>query len=257
MAAESVFGERGFYQDHATRTPPARCSVIEGTTPVAAFGDVRRARVATLGINPSRAEFLDSGRELLRGGRRRLATLESLGIHDLATAPAEAIDRMLDECLTYFQRNPYRRWFDQLDVLLRGIDVSYYDGTACHLDLVPWATDPTWGGLDVRTRRALLDDGVPMLRKLLATTEIQLIVVNGRSVLRELENALSVQFDLHGRVEGPSTTSTDIVTGSIDGTAVVGWSVNLQSSFGVSREFRARLRDVFKEACDAPTELKD
>jgi hypothetical protein len=39
--------------------------VVAGSTPVIAFGDPFRATVATLGINPSRREFLDTNGELL------------------------------------------------------------------------------------------------------------------------------------------------------------------------------------------------
>jgi hypothetical protein len=48
-------------------------------------------------------------------------------------------------------RNPYRRWFDPLDQALRAaFGVSYYAGTACHLDLVQWATTPVWNNRDRR-----------------------------------------------------------------------------------------------------------
>jgi hypothetical protein len=59
------------------------------------------------------------------------------------------LDRLTDEqvaavvadCLGYFQRQLYRRWFDPLDALLRsGTGTSYYDATACHLDLSQWGS---------------------------------------------------------------------------------------------------------------------
>lgn len=52
--------------------------MVEGSTPVVAFGDPTLATVATLGINPSASEFLKDG-ALRTGAERRLATLESLG----------------------------------------------------------------------------------------------------------------------------------------------------------------------------------
>jgi hypothetical protein len=76
------------------------------------------------------------------------------------------------DCATYFQRRPYRRWFDPLDRLLRtGAGVSYYDGSACHLDLVQWATDPIWGRIaDRGVRGALLAEGKPHVRARRAST---------------------------------------------------------------------------------------
>jgi len=45
-------------------SPPYDACVVSGSTPIIAFGSVHGARVATLGLNPSRQEFLDTyGRE--------------------------------------------------------------------------------------------------------------------------------------------------------------------------------------------------
>ncbi len=118
------------------RSPPPDAPVVAGSTPVVAFGDPSSAGVATLGINPSAREFVERG-DLLEGDRRRLATLASLGADDLSDLTDEEVRKVIDDCARYFQRNPYGRWFNPLDRLLRkGLNVSYYDGTACHLDLV-------------------------------------------------------------------------------------------------------------------------
>jgi hypothetical protein len=54
------------YVEQRLRRPPSSDSmVVAGSTPVIAFGNPGGARVATLGLNPSRQEFLDvSGNEL-------------------------------------------------------------------------------------------------------------------------------------------------------------------------------------------------
>jgi hypothetical protein len=55
-------------------------SVIPGTTPVLSFGDARRARVATLGLNPSRVEFLYQNGNELTGDSRRLRAAVRLDV---------------------------------------------------------------------------------------------------------------------------------------------------------------------------------
>ncbi len=67
--------------------------------------------------------------------------------------------RVFEGCNWYFERRPYRRWFDVLERVLNGIGVSYYRGTACHLTLVQWATNPTWGLLPESSRVELLRRG--------------------------------------------------------------------------------------------------
>lgn len=138
--------------------------VVAGSTPVVSFGDAHSAAVATLGLNPSRVEFLDRNGNELVGSSRRLATHRSLDTSDLARAPESVIAQVLNDCNSYFARNPYRQWFDQLELILKACDVSYYNGSACHLDLVQWATDPTWGSLrPAGLRNRLLDADSPFL----------------------------------------------------------------------------------------------
>jgi hypothetical protein len=170
------------------RVPPAGAPVVPGSTPVVAFGDPTRAEVATLGINPSRVEFTAGGL-MLSGIDRRLATLDSLGARSLERLSDAQVVEVVGDCAAYFSRNPYRAWFDPLDELLRaGTGGSYYDGTACHLDLVQWATDPVWGRITDRTvRQALLDDGVPHLRVQLAYGNVRLVVLNGRQVVTQVQ----------------------------------------------------------------------
>ena len=130
------------------RRPAPIAEVVPGSTPVVAFGDFRKATVATLGINPSWREFLGADGALLSGTARRLATLPLLNAEDTSQLSACQVKKVVGACEIYFspERNPYRRWFDPLDELLRaGFAVSYYDGTACHLDLVHWATRPGVG----------------------------------------------------------------------------------------------------------------
>jgi len=49
---------------------------------------------------------------------RRFETLESLGVESLSDAPDGVVVRVLEGCSRYFSRNPYRRWFDQLETIL-------------------------------------------------------------------------------------------------------------------------------------------
>jgi hypothetical protein len=74
--------------DCIRRSAPEGAYVVPGSTPVLAFGDARTARVATLGLNPSRIEFTDEAGVFLQGNRRRLTTHPSLAFSDLADAPA-------------------------------------------------------------------------------------------------------------------------------------------------------------------------
>ena len=138
------------------RSPPVP-EVVRDSTPVVSFGDARKATVVTLGINQASESSSRTG-VLLDGPSRRLATLKSLKAKSSSTLSAAQVRQVIADCDKYFHRdrNPYRRWFDPLDKLLRdSVGASYYDGTAAHLDLVQWATDPTWGKLRAGAKKTL------------------------------------------------------------------------------------------------------
>ena len=162
------------------------------------------ATVATLGLNPSRVEFLDRNGNILTGADRRLATHESLGTGNLTDASADVIAEVLQDCDAYFTRNPYRRWFDQLEIVLNQCRASYYNGTACHLDLVQWATDPTWGRLQPKAvRQRLLDADTSFLSEQLSHENILVLLVNGSDgMIRQLKRSLNVNFAEHDPITG-------------------------------------------------------
>lgn len=214
------------------RSPPESAPVVADSTPVVAFGDPSRAAVATLGINPSANEFLDHGR-LLEGGERRLATLPSLGATRLDELTDLQVGVVVDECATYFQRRPYRRWCDPLDQLPRtGAGVSHYEGSACHLDLVQWATEPIWGRIPDRSvRSALLEDGAPHLRAQLAEGHVRLVLLNGREVLDQVAAVGLVELDEVGRLP-IGGGSCGLYAGEKAGVRWVGWSTTFRAAGG-------------------------
>jgi hypothetical protein len=229
------------------RSPPVLAPVVPGSTPVIAFGDPSRAEVASLGINPSKREFVEAG-AMLAGDERRLATLDSLGADHLASLTDEQVREVVADCARYFQHNPYRRWFDPLDRLLcDGLGASFYDGSACHLDLVQWATDPVWSEIRNRTvRELLLDDGVAHLREQLRRENIRLVVLNGRAVLKQVDETGLATLTKVGTLPVGSTTCT-LYAGKGESARFLGWSTNLQTSFGVSHEFRDALAGWLQE----------
>ena len=209
-----------------------------------AFGNCQNARAATLGLNPSRVDFVDKGGSLLKGQRRRLATRESLGRSDLSRAPHETVLQVLDECNTYFERQPYRQWFDRLEPILAAFGASYYDRSGCHLDLVQWATDPTWAKLKAAVRKRLLADDAPFLARQLENERLRLMLVNGMGALRELRRLMAGQLELEeiDPITGYGYTLTRVFAGqAIKHVRVVAWSTNIQSSHGVSVELRREL----------------
>jgi hypothetical protein len=230
-----------YVEERIRRAPPDGCYVLPNSTPVVAFGNPHLARVATLGLNPSRIEFEIKGVEL-DGAARRFETLGALGVKRLIDAPQSAIERVWRRCNNYFHGNPYS-WFRRLEETLKAVGASYFDGTACHLDLTQWATDPTWNGLGRRVQERLVAEDADFLREQLRAEPISLLLLNGRSVLTAFERVLGGHPRPIGAPITDRGTTTKIYQADIEGVRVLGWSTNLQSSFGVTRALRAKLAE--------------
>ena len=224
------------------RSAPPVGAVVRGSTPVVSFGDATRAHVATIGINPSRLEFLkivDGVGELLGGSAARFVSLMALGRDGLREAPQEHIARVYDGCCTYFERNPYRQWFDLLEGPLQALGASYYQGSAAHLDLAQWATDPVWGELSSADRLTLINDGREFLQWQLAQPQLQLALVNGRTVLDAFARWSGLEWTVACEFPGLQDKVARVYSCVLpNGLRVLGWSTNLQSSRGVTMKFR-------------------
>jgi len=157
------------------------------------------------------------------------------------------ISQVLSDCREYFSKdgNPYWTWFGPLDKLLsQATGMSYRDGTACHLDLVQWATDPVWDKInDPSVRQALLDDGVPHLTtscgKATSASPCSTVARPWTRSERSTSRPLRMWATCHtsSRAQRRPTCTPELVT-----ELFLGWSVNIQSTPGAnSAWFRERL----------------
>ncbi len=224
--------------------------VIEWGCPIPAFGDIKGSKAASLGLNPSSREFVDSEGTELDGPKRRFHTLRSLGISSWMEADSRHLNLMVDACCSYFDGNPYDLWFRRLEVVISGAGASYYKRTACHLDLIPYATMRKWGELRPEQRSLLLASAGNALGSLLRDSPIVMLVLNGSSVVELFQKLAGI--DLESKVM--PAWSLPRQNGNIDGMAywgkietlageildrevlVVGYNHNLQSSYGVTNK---------------------
>ena len=240
-------------------------SIIPWGCPVPFFGDLSSARTATVGINPSNREFTDVSGQELQGHERRLPTLGSLGISRWSDVNALHLREIIDACSLYFHRNPYDRWFRVLEQVLGPSGLTFYGSqpTSCHLDLVPFATTNKWGLLSISERRRLLDASGDALGSLLRESSLELLILNGRSVVDHFEILADVCLDRSTmrswslpRDPGPEIVGV-AYSGEVDeiggvglsrAIRVVGYNHNLQSSFGVTCRVIANIGQWLRSA---------
>ncbi len=190
------------YIEHRIRQPiPDDLCIVKNSIPVISFGDPSQAKVVTVSINPSDKEFLNDQKEELVDNERRFETLTSLDISNLEEIPITQIEAIYQSCLNYFNKdnnphNPYKKWFNPLEKLLNNLGVSYYNGSACHLDLVQWATSTKWNDLGEDIQKKLLQADVPFLKKQLENNNnIEVILINGRTTFEAVKNELGINLN--------------------------------------------------------------
>ena len=237
---------------------PVTLGAIPWASPVISFGDPVKSKVATLGLNPSNLEFVDSKGNLLIAPYNRFESLATLRVRDWSEVAKLDIKKVWQACEGYFYRNPYGQWFNRLQKILVGTGTSYYSRigwTACHLDLVPFATSQKWSSLRVDQRQNLLQLGVPSLVRTIKSSDIRVLVLNGNTVVKEFSRLLNSTQKLvpqvmpswalqNGRVAGVAYTGRVSELNNIPldrELLVLGYNHNIQSSFGVTNEAVSRV----------------
>lgn len=234
--------------------------IIPWSSPVPFFGDVTTSVVATVAVNPSNREFCDTSGEPLPESKRRLETLASLSIPSWNAAKHSHFKRINHRAMCYFNINPYTTWFKHLERILEGAEVSFYGNkrhVAAHVDLVPYATDKKWTALNARQRSSLLQQCSNCLAELLKHSPIRVLLLNGSTVAKHLEELASVRFTKReiddwslarrngGSVPGVAIEGSVSQIGDVDlgkQITVVGYNHNLQSSYGVSAAIKSSIK---------------
>jgi len=204
--------------------------LVEFSTPVVSFGYPKGARVATLGINPSSNEFQigNGNKNPLRPGEKRLVDTLAIGTDKPKSLTRDQAIAVIKGCYSYFNVKPYE-WFKKLEqTILTPSGFSYYDNTACHLDLVQWATDPVWQSIkDKNVTKALLEADQDFLEFQLKEYDFEVIFLNGGTVMKTVKNLNLCKFKEVGSVDFNSKgTQSVIEIGEYGGKKLIGWGVN-------------------------------
>jgi len=220
--------------------------------PIPYFGNIGSAEIATVGLNPSDKEFYcDKNIELINEARR-FQTLSSLRLNKWENIKSKEIKTLKQNLDNYFQINPYKRWFNQLERIFSTAGYSYYDNTACHIDLIPYTTKIKWSSLKSQEQRFLLDSSTHDLKKCIEHSNINALILNGASVI----NGFLKSYDIKLKQQKVPSWEVKTKKGNISGIKykgilrlnsgkeilVIGFNYNLQSSFGLTNEIKANIR---------------
>lgn len=205
---------------------------MPGSVPITSFGSFDRASVATLSINPSYLEFTNTRGSQLVSGKNRVISRYHLSEVDAVALNRESALRAIESFRDYFDPNskPYRRWFSPMEkIVLASVGASYWDGSATHLDLSQWATNPVWKKLSDETKQALLVSDLPFLRKQIEYRKFDLVLINGATAITEISKTGLVDLSLADEVD-VNGTKVLFFRGQALGTQFIAWNWYLQSA---------------------------
>lgn len=209
---------------------PTSIYVADKSTPVISFGNFEKARIGTLGINPSPKEFFNRD-NLLAPDKKRLIDLESLNLQSHEQITENQAQAVLDGCYNYFNKRPLE-WFDEFEELLNVKSFSYKDGSASHIDLVQWCTTPEWGKIPSIEQKKLLESDKNFFHWQLENNNMEVIILGGRQVLNQVEAIPEITLELIDTLfyfSGSRKTSFELYKmENFKGRKLLGWSVNLQ-----------------------------
>lgn len=233
--------------------------IIPWASPVPFFGDPKQALLATIGINPSDKEFINSNGYEISNTERRFHTLTSLKLETWDEITNTNLKKLEASCLNYFQNNPYNSWFSPLNSLISSAGFSYYSNLfhACHLDIIPFATSKKWGTISNQEQLQLIKAYGVYIGYILSDSKIETIILNGTTVIRLFSNISNVSLTrenipdwdiLHSSgnkvrglaFRGHVSTILGIELGRK--ILVLGYNHNIQSSFGVSSKIRENIK---------------
>ena len=105
-------------------------------------------------------------------------------------------------------------------------------------------------GLSRHARERLVADDADFLRTQLRSEPIRLLLLNGRAVLTAFQTVLGARLVLENKTVSDRSVTTQVYTGWFGDVQVIGWSTNLQSSFGVTNVLQTRLGERVRRLRD-------
>ena len=226
-------------------------SSVPGSLPVLFFGDLPAARIATVGLNPSKQEYLDQSGAQLQGSNRRFETLDSLDATSRETLSDHQIDRAISTMRSYFQPGmPIYSWFSHLDRVLTPLGASYGAGSAAHLDLVQEATNPTWSQL-VKEQpveaQALLQSDLPFLHWEIESFPLTLLICNGTTAFDHVIRLLNGRMIETGKLKRVTWRVAEAFIGPRR-LHVAGWNIPLVRPTGLGLNGEVQLGELIGQA---------
>jgi len=234
--------------DYIRRPIPQGIPIVPQSIPIVFFGEIDKARFATIAINPSNREFTNTKHEIFPPNKKRFVDRDILGITDTDALSLEQAERVYQSLCNFFHKRPYMQWFGQLEKLFLEANLSYFKGDIINLDISPWATSVKWNALTVEQRTDLISHGGDLLRIILNSGRLRCLFVNGKTAIDHVSRHIA-PLTSHSVIQ--LNRRCEIFVGKHNNLNIVGWSNYLQQERPpLSEEKRKLLINTVAKAAD-------
>lgn len=211
-----------FLLDKISEPLPTNIGIVKGSIPIVFFGNVEKAEIATLSLNPSNIEFEHKG-------KRRCVDRKELKVKDHQKLTREQSESVYQSLLLYFKVNPYKRWFNPMNKLFEKKELEYYNDKIVHLDISPWATSNKWNGLSREERESIIDTSI--IKNVIEKRGIKKLFINGKTTFNVFCETLGLnikdilQSNFTYKIQNDNNKSFILYETAIFGCKIIGWNL--------------------------------
>jgi hypothetical protein len=164
---------------------PAECEVPSGVFPITHLGEISKARILTVGLNPSPQEYftkLKPQLTYLSSNSKRLINRDELNLSPRGKPNEDQLVRVMLSMDRYFSVGQLRSDYKMLqEYILSTADASYKKGSAAHSFAVQWPTLLSLAKINGSTiKEDLVRDNSQFLVDLVTKSpSIEKVLING------------------------------------------------------------------------------
>ncbi|WP_180896872.1 hypothetical protein [Leuconostoc citreum] len=211
---------------------PDNIGVISQSVPVLFFGNIETARSATISLNPSDLEFRDNKQQLLTANKKRLVDRDILHKKDTDYLSLEEAEKVYNSCINYFNKFPYKQWFNQLNRILSPLGFSYFENSLIHLDITPWATYPKWANLV--TKQEVLKASQNISDYIIQQGQLKYLFINGNGAFEHVKSYYSDINVQTTEIIWLDSRKCTVYTGKIGNCRFIAWSLYVQAALTIN-----------------------
>jgi len=174
---------KDFLLDKISEPLPTKVKIVDGSIPIVFFGNVEKAEIATLSLNPSNIEFEHNG-------VRRCVDRKKLKVSNNQKLTRKQAESVYQSLLSFFKVNPYKKWFNPMNNLFQNKGYEYYNDKIVHLDISPWATSKKWSNLSQNERESIIDTKI--IENVIEKRGIKKLFINGKTAFNVFCEALNI-----------------------------------------------------------------